>query len=332
VVSVPLRGPSSAKIDLPGLHGNALSESYELMGLEPREDFAASLRLPSPLEYLPDDRLGDKGVHVWLKRDDLIHPEVPGNKWRKLKYNLTEAGKQKSDTLLTFGGAYSNHIRATAAMGHYRQLSTIGVIRGEQHLPLNPSLAYAVDQGMRLRYMDRDTYRRKSDPDVIADLRQEFGPFYLLPEGGTNELAVRGCAEIPAEIEMDFDVICCPCGTGGTLAGIAGGLESGQVAIGFSALKGGEFLARDVAGLQIQAFGVSSDNWEINYDYHFGGFAKRTHLLDAFVADFFRRHELTLEWVYVAKMMYGIYELAERGNFGPGTRIVAVITGPPGMD
>lgn len=302
------------------------------MGFEPREDFAASLRLPSPLEYLPDDCLGEKGVHIWLKRDDLIHPEVPGNKWRKLKYNLAEADKQKHDTLLTFGGAYSNHIRATAAMGRYRGLSTIGVIRGEQHLPLNPSLAYAVNQGMQLRYMDRSTYRRKSDTDVIADLRQEFGPFYLLPEGGTNELAVYGCAEIPAEIEMDFDVICCPCGTGGTLAGIAGGLESEQRAIGFSALKGGEFLAKDVAGLQLRAFGASSDNWEIEYDFHFGGFAKKTSRLDAFIAEFSRRNGFTLEWVYVAKMMYGIYELAERGDFCPGTRIIAVITGPPRMD
>jgi 1-aminocyclopropane-1-carboxylate deaminase len=301
------------------------------MSCESQEGFTSSLHLPSPLEYLRDDRLRDKEVHVWLKRDDLIHPEVPGNKWRKLNYNLTEADNQKCDTLLTFGGAYSNHIQATAAVGRYYQFSTIGIIRGERHLPLNPSLAYAVDQGMQLSYMDRGTYRKKSDPDVIASLRQEFGSFYLLPEGGSNELAVRGCSEIPAEIEMDFDVICCPCGTGGTLAGIAGGLRSGQTAIGFSSLKGGEFLAKDVTGLQVRTFGTCSDNWKIEYDFHFGGFAKKTPQLDAFITDFFRRNGFTLEWVYVAKMMYGIYELVERGDFRPGSRIIALITGPSGM-
>ena len=180
------------------------------MSFGPWERMASSLRLPSPVEPLYDDRLRHNGVHVFLKRDDLIHPEVSGNKWRKLKYNLIEADRQNYKTLLTFGGAYSNHIRATAAAGSYCGFSTIGIIRGEEHLPLNPSLAYAASQGMRLSYMDRPTYRRKSESDVITSLQERFGSFYLLPEGGSNELAVRGCSEIPAEIETDFDVICCP--------------------------------------------------------------------------------------------------------------------------
>jgi 1-aminocyclopropane-1-carboxylate deaminase/D-cysteine desulfhydrase-like pyridoxal-dependent ACC family enzyme len=158
-----------------------------------------ALRLPSPLEPLADDRLRSRNVHVWLKRDDLIHLEVSGNKWRKLKYNLEAAAKEGQRTLLTFGGAYSNHIRATAAAGYYCGFATVSIIRGEEHLPLNPSLAYAVDRGMQVQYMDRTTYRSKSAPEVIDVLRQEFGSFYLLPEGGTNELAARGCAEIPAD-------------------------------------------------------------------------------------------------------------------------------------
>jgi len=177
--------------------------------------------------------------------------------------------------------------------------------------------------------MDRGTYRRKSDPGVIAALREEFGRFYLLPEGGSNELAVRGCAEIPAEIGTDFGVICCPCGTGGTLAGIAAGLTPGQRAVGFSALKGGEFLAGDVAELQQRTFGACSGNWRIECDFHFGGFAKKTAELDSFIADFLARHGVTLEWIYVAKMMYGVYTLAKRGVFDPGSRMIAVITGPP---
>ncbi len=175
------------------------------------------LRLPSPLEELHDDSLARAGVRLRLKRDDLINPDIPGNKWRKLMYNLQAAKTQGHDTLLTFGGAYSNHIRATAAAGYYFGFSTVGVIRGEEHLPLNPSLSYAVRHGMRLTYLDRVTYRNKDRPEVTAALHERFGEFYLLPEGGSNANALRGCAEIPGEINQTFDVICCPCGTGGTL-------------------------------------------------------------------------------------------------------------------
>jgi 1-aminocyclopropane-1-carboxylate deaminase len=232
------------------------------------------LRLPSPLEQLEDERLARRGIQLLLKRDDLIHPDLPGNKWRKLKHNLGAARDEGHDTLLTFGGAYSNHIRATAAAGRLFGFATIGVIRGEEHLPLNPSLAYAVDQGMRLTYLDRASYRRKDDPDALASLSQRFGRFYLLPEGGSNELAVRGCAELPGEIALEFDVICCACGTGRTLAGIAAGLAPGREAIGFSVLKGGQFLVREVESLQRLAFGAPSGNWRIETEFHFGGFAK----------------------------------------------------------
>jgi 1-aminocyclopropane-1-carboxylate deaminase len=192
-----------------------------------------SLRLPSPIVELDDDRLAKHGVRLYLKRDDLIHPEIPGNKWRKLKYNISAARNQSASTLLTFGGAYSNHLRATAAAGHYFGLKTIGVVRGEEHLPLNDSLAFAVRRGMDLKYMDRETYRRKADSQVVDKLRDRFGDFYYLPEGGSNSLAVRGCVELPKEIDIDFDVICCACGTGGTLAGISAALDGGQRAIGF---------------------------------------------------------------------------------------------------
>lgn len=286
-------------------------------------------RLPSPMQRLIDDHFRSRGIQIHLKRDDLIHREIPGNKWRKLKYNIAEAAAQDSDTLLTFGGAYSNHIRAVAAAGYYCGFSTIGIIRGEQHFPLNPSLAYAVSRGMRLAYLDRATYRRKSDADVRGRLREEYGSFYLLPEGGSNELAARGCAEVSAEIDQDFDLICCPCGTGGTLAGVAAGLKPGQRAIGFSVLKGADFLKNEITALQWQAFGCCSDNWRIEHSFHFGGFARRTKELDHFTADFHSQHGIALDWVYVARMMYGIYALTEEGRFHPGMRIIALITGPP---
>jgi len=296
------------------------------MAETPTARLATDLRIPSPVIELRDDRL--RGVRLFLKRDDLIHPELPGNKWRKLKYNLAAAADQGHDTLLTFGGAYSNHIRATAAAGHYFGFKTIGVIRGEEHLPLNSTLTYAVDRGMRLTYMDRTTYRTKHSSALADQLRHEFGPFYLLPEGGSNELAVRGCAELPAEIADPFDVICCPVGTGGTLAGIAAGVQSHQSAIGFSVLKGGEFLATAVTDLQTRTYGRASGNWRIEPRFHCGGYAKRTGDLDAFIADFDARHGIRLDWIYVAKMMSGLFTMIDRGEFRPHTRIVAVITGP----
>lgn len=285
------------------------------------------MRLPSPLVELDDERITKHGIRLFLKRDDLINPEIPGNKWRKLKYNISTAKAAGKSTLLTFGGAYSNHIRATAAAGHYYGFQTIGVIRGEEHRPLNESLTYATSRGMSLVYMDRTTYRQKTSPDVIGMLRERFGEFYLIPEGGSNSAAVRGCAELTDEIHIDFDVLCCPCGTGGTLAGISAGLKSGQHALGFSALKGGDFLNEDVARLQRDTFGQPLSNWSINTEFHFGRFARRNPELDTFIDDFSRRHDLTLEWVYVAKMMHGIYTLIDRGFFPRGSRIVAVVTG-----
>jgi 1-aminocyclopropane-1-carboxylate deaminase len=286
------------------------------------------LLLPSPLEELADDRLSSRSVRLYLKRDDLIHPEIPGNKWRKVKYNLAAAAQSGNDTLLTFGGAYSNHIRATAAVGHFFGFSTIGIIRGEEHLPLNPTLAYAAERGMRLCYLDRETYRSKHSSHVISELRDRFGAFYLLPEGGSNAAALRGAAEICEEIPVDFDTVCCSCGTGGTLAGIAAGIGPGRHALGFAALKGGSFLIADVQRLQGE-YGTRTTNWSIELDYHFGGFARRTGELDRFIVDFRERHGLQLEWVYVAKMMYGLFAMVEAGRIAPGSSVVAVVTGPP---
>jgi 1-aminocyclopropane-1-carboxylate deaminase len=296
---------------------------------------AEAPRLPSPIQEISDPLLGDGSFNLYLKRDDLISAEFPGNKWRKLKNNLEAARRGGCRTLLTFGGAYSNHVRATAAAGRRFGFATIGVIRGEEHQPLNPSLRYAVTQGMRLSYLDRASYRRKAEPDVLAALRDRFGEFYLLPEGGSNALAARGCAELPAELsaQVPFDVLCVPCGSGGTLAGVAAGLTTGQRAIGFSALRGGaRFLPAAVLALQEAAFGGRRGQWQADDEFHFGGFARRTPELDRFIAGFRDRHDLTLDRVYVAKMMYGLYTHAARGTFSAGTTVVAVITGPPGPE
>lgn len=292
-------------------------------------------RLPSPLTRLDDDRLAAAGVCLYLKRDDLIGMDITGNKWRKLRYNLDAARAQRHGTLLTFGGAYSGHIRAVAAAGRELGFETVGVIRGEEHRPLNDSLRFAVSRGMRLTYLDRAAYRGKMSAAVLDRLAAEFGPFYLLPEGGSNALAVRGCAEIAAEITVQmtgqmtgpFDLVCCPCGTGGTLAGIAAGLGPGQRALGFAVLKGASFLDAEVARLQREALGAPTANWSVSHEFHGGGYARSTPELREFIADFEARHGIVLDWVYVAKMMHGIFALAASGRLRRGTRAVALITG-----
>nr|WP_272948861.1 pyridoxal-phosphate dependent enzyme [Kribbella speibonae] len=217
-------------------------------------------------------------------------------------------------------------MRATAAVGHYGGFTTIGVIRGEEHLPLNPSLEYAVRRGMHLTYLDRTTYRAKTSDAVIDDLRREFGDFYLLPEGGTNKAAVLGCAELPSELTDPFDVLFCSVGTGGTLAGVAAGLNPHQSAVGIPVLKGAAYLEQEIVDLQTSAFGARSGTWRLECDFHFGGYAKRTAELDAFIDDFEARHGLLLDWVYEAKMMYALFDLVRRGNFTPGTTIVGLIS------
>jgi 1-aminocyclopropane-1-carboxylate deaminase len=276
------------------------------------------VQLPSPVSELHDDRLTAAGVRVLLKRDDLIHPEIPGNKWRKLKYNVPLA--VEAGTLLTFGGAYSNHLRAVAAAGHHYGFNTIGVVRGEECEPLNPSLAYAASRGMRLTYLDRTTYREKTSPRVLDRLRQEFGDFHLLPEGGSNPAALRGCAELRTEITDPHDVLLCAVGTGTTLAGLAVGP---QLTIGVPVLKAS--LEDDIVALQRAAFGERVGNWRLEPGYHFGGYAKRTPALDSFIDDFSSKHGLALDWVYEAKMMYALFDQVREGAFSPGTTVVALI-------
>jgi 1-aminocyclopropane-1-carboxylate deaminase len=285
-----------------------------------------SLSLPSPVEPLVDDRLDGTGIQILLKRDDLIHPDFPGNKWRKLKYNLA------AGPLLTFGGAYSNHLQATAAAGHYFGRETIGVVRGEEHRPLNPVLTKAAGFGMRLVYVDRADYRRTSDADFIDRLHDRFGDFHLIPEGGADPAALRGTAELVDEIDIPFDVLCCACGTGTTLAGAATALGPGRRAVGFPVLKGGDFLAADIRRLQ-RAYGVPTTNWTLCTGYHFGGFARRTPELDAFVADFHERHGIRLDPVYEAKMMFALLSSASSASSAsssgppvePGTTVLALL-------
>jgi 1-aminocyclopropane-1-carboxylate deaminase/D-cysteine desulfhydrase-like pyridoxal-dependent ACC family enzyme len=291
--------------------------------------------ITTPVEPIRDEFTEKAGIALYLKREDLIHPQLSGNKWRKLKYNLLEASKQGQHTLLTFGGAFSNHIYALAAAGKLSGFHTIGLIRGEEHLPLNPTLSFAKEAGMQLQYVRREDYRHKYEPDFLMALQEKLGDYYLIPEGGSNTMAVKGCAEIIKDIPIRYDYLCCPGGTGGTLAGlIAGTTAPAQQLLGFSALKGGEFLTGAVENLLTDYFqkeeSAKADlfpSWQIITDYHFGGYAKSTPVLLAFIRWFEYTHGIALEQVYTGKMMFGIYDLLKKGYFKRGETIVVIHTG-----
>ena len=277
-----------------------------------------------------------EGISIHLKREDLLHPEISGNKFRKLKYNIAAATFQKRQILLTFGGAYSNHIAATAAAGKLSGLKTIGVIRGDElgqdlkkTLQENATLKFASDCGMHLHFVSRSEYRQKTSEAFIEILRKKFGEFYLVPEGGTNELAVKGCEEILTSEDAEFDVICCAVGTGGTISGLINASAENQQILGFPALKG------DFLKPEIECFSKKS-NWELITNYHFGGYAKVDRELITFMNNFRSNYGVLLDPVYTGKMMYGIFELARKGYFLKNTRILAIHTGGlqgiPGMN
>ncbi|PKV62579.1 1-aminocyclopropane-1-carboxylate deaminase/D-cysteine desulfhydrase [Pontibacter ramchanderi] len=283
--------------------------------------------MEAPLQQLHSPLWEEQGITLWVKREDLLHPTISGNKWRKLKYNLQQAKRLQHSTLLTFGGAYSNHIAAVAAAGEEFGFRTIGIIRGEEHLPLNPTLSFASSAGMKLHYISREAYRHKSDPVYLVQLAEQFGNPYIIPEGGTNALAVKGCTEIVTDIPIDYDYICCASGTGGTISGIIAGLEGEKQVLGFLALKGGEFLKEEIEQLIDRYNGQRYHNWQLITDYHFGGYAKvKPELLD-FMRDFQKEHQLPLEPVYTGKMFFGLVDLIRQGYFPRGSRIVAVHTG-----
>jgi 1-aminocyclopropane-1-carboxylate deaminase len=259
--------------------------------------------------------LHSKKVRLLVQREDLNDPYCMGNKWWKLRYNLIEAIREKHNKVLTFGGAFSNHIVATASACNRMGLKSIGIIRGDSTDKLNPSLIRAQNDGMELFFVDRQIYRNKSN----IDWKSIYGDHYLIPEGGTNELAVSSCEEMISFKE--FDMVCVPVGTGGTLSGIIRSLKPSQHAIGFSSLKGGGFLNDEVKKY------VDHSNWSIQFDYHFGGYAKINLELVSFMNEFKRDFSIQLDPVYTAKMFYGIFDMIKNEQIRSNSTILAVHTG-----
>jgi len=286
---------------------------------------------PTPLEALTCPQAD---VQLFIKRDDLLHPPEDihfcGNKWRKLKYNLLKAKEEGQSQLLTFGGAYSNHIAAVASAGQLFGFKTIGIIRGEAHPVLNPTLRHATQMAMALQYWNRSDYREKNSPEALARLQQCFGEFYLLPEGGTNPLALQGVEELVDELRLQLSIdaqtyIALSCGTGGTMAGIIRGLQGKGHVLGFPALKG-DFMQDEVC----RCLGHDKEeltNWSIQNTYHFGGYAKHKPELLEFL-DFFQvQYGIALDPIYTGKLCFGVLDLLKKGFFPPGSKVVIVHTG-----
>lgn len=268
-------------------------------------------------------QLSTNSVSVSIRREDLIHPIISGNKFRKLKYNLVQAKAENQDALLTFGGAFSNHIAAVAFAGKEQGFKTIGVIRGdelESKISENPTLQFAQECGMQFKFITREAYRHKTEADFIENLKHEFGSFYLVPEGGTNELAVKGCQEILTKEDADFDFVCCAVGTGGTISGIINSILPHQKVLGFPALKG-DFLKEDIRKF------AQKDNWEVITDYHFGGYGKVNPELIAFINEFYEVNRIPLDPIYTAKMVFGVMDLIQKNYFPENAKILLIHTG-----
>ncbi|WP_338409114.1 pyridoxal-phosphate dependent enzyme [uncultured Flavobacterium sp.] len=268
-------------------------------------------------------KIENANVELFIKREDLIHPLISGNKFRKLKYNLIQAQKENKSTLLTFGGAFSNNVLAVASAGYENNFKTIGIIRGEElatTAEVNPTLQKAQSLGMQFKFISRAAYRNKNNSEFLKDLEKEFGNFYLLPEGGTNDLAILGCEEILTNEYKKFTHVCCSVGTGGTIAGIINSSFNDQQIIGFPSLKG-DFISKEISNF------TKKKNWSIDSDYHFGGYGKVSDNLIRFINDFHQVHQIPLDPIYTGKMMFGIFDLIKKDYFEKGSKILAIHTG-----
>ena len=264
--------------------------------------------------------LKQKEIQLFVKRIDLIYPFFSGNKYYKLKYNLLESEKQKKDTILTFGGAYSNHIVATAFAAKQKGFKSIGIIRGEKTLPLNDTLSFAKENLMELHYVSRSEYRKKHTEDFINKLKDKFNDFYLIPEGGTNNLAIKGTEEI-LEVNDTHPFICTAIGTGATVSGIINSSSYNQKVLGFPALKGSEDLEKDIRSW------TNKQNCKLITDYHFSGYAKISEELIQFIMDFYHTQNIPLDSIYTGKMMFGIFDLIKKDFFPKGSSVLAIHTG-----
>ncbi len=273
-----------------------------------------------PVDTIQDDVLKDRNIRIGMLRLDLLHPQISGNKWFKLKYNIEAAKKQDAKSILSFGGAYSNHLHALAYAGHLSGIKTIGILRGEEIS--NPTLDDCRSWGMELHFISRDQYRHKYESGFLSAIREKFPEAYIVPEGGNNEEGRKGTREILKGIDLDkYTHVCCAVGTGATLAGIADSSLPHQEVLGFSALKNAEYLEETIREY------TTAENWKLIHDYHFGGFAKKNTELLEMIESFKQNHNIELDFVYTGKMVYGIYQMIQKETIAAGSSVLLIHTG-----
>ena len=262
------------------------------------------------------------GFSITIKREDLIHPQVSGNKFRKLKYNIQEALRQNAKGLVTFGGAYSNHLSATAAAGAKMNLATHGFVRGEEleSKKRNPTLKFCEDQGMQLHFVSRTDYRLKENGPLFTFFLESHEKTYIIPEGGTNELAVQGCTEIITPDDHAFTTVCCSVGTGGTFAGLINAAPKKEV-LGFVAVSDSSLEEK------IRSYTNSNQNGELVYDFDYGGYGNFPPELIAFINDFYKKHKILLDPLYTGKLVFGIFTLIKNKQWRWGNNILVIHTG-----
>ena len=285
------------------------------------KELSELLNLPSPLTEVQSVSLSEKNISLQLKRDDLIHPDISGNKWRKLYLNILEAKKQNKDTILTFGGPFSNHIYASAAAAKLFGLRSIGIIRGEYVDPNNHTLKFAETQGMEIVRISKAIYG--SDKETIA---MQYPEAYIIPDGGNNDLGRMGMKYLAEELNQitpsEEMILVLPIGTGCTMAGLVQHLNKNFSVLGISVLKN--------KSIDAEMASVTKDSevrYEINHDYHFGGYAKTTKELIDFANKFAEKQAVNIDPIYTAKSMFAIYDLLAKNKFAEGSKIISLHTG-----
>jgi 1-aminocyclopropane-1-carboxylate deaminase len=281
--------------------------------------------LPAPVDEVTAFFPNSRGIRIFILRLDVMHPIISGNKWFKLKYNLEAAHNGNFRQVITFGGAYSNHLIATAVASSAAGFSSVGIVRGvHAQQNLTPTMQACRQQGMRLHFVSREAYALRDDTQFLQDIEDLFGNSYIIPEGGNNDAGRKGAGEIADYIHQGATHVCLPVGTGTTFAGLRNRLDVAVGMTGFTAVKNGAYLEDEVAR---QLNDQQTKNWALETSCHFGGFAKTTPILLDFIRAFHTATGILLDIVYTGKMMFGICGLIERNAFAEGENIVCIHTG-----
>ena len=271
----------------------------------------------------------DKNLAICVLREDLVHPFISGNKWRKLKYNIDDFYSSGKKYLLTFGGAYSNHLIATAAFAFENKINAIGIVRGE--IVENDYMNFVRKNEMKLHFISREDYRNKTSQEFITGLLNKLvnhniiddaNEVFILPEGGSNAFAVKGTREIMNDIPETCNYIACACGTGATIAGISKNLLPHQNVIGVAVLKANGYFEKEITRLNGDLKKII-----LNNDHHFGGYAKKNKSLLYFCNDFTLKTKIPLEPVYTGKLFYAIDDLIKKDYFKKGDKVTLIHTG-----